>query len=119
MEAAGHRAAQETRADGPSCTGLQGPAAEGGRDVHPHLRCSHERPHNEPNTTQPGAGGCICVCVFCAAFNASSPSLSVSCRDCPDVPREWLGVVLCGGSSGRCVKHAAGKRSKSNPQERV
>ncbi|KAE8298503.1 Serotransferrin [Larimichthys crocea] len=48
-------AAQETRADGPSCTGLQGPAAEGGRDVHPHLRCSHERPHNEPNTTQPGA----------------------------------------------------------------
>lgn len=55
MEAVGRRAAQETRAGCPSCTGLQRPAAEGGRDLHPHLRCSHERPHNEPNAARPGA----------------------------------------------------------------
>ena len=58
MEAVGHGAAQTTRAGGPSCTGLQRPAAEGRRDEHPHVRCSHERAHNEPNAAQPGAGGC-------------------------------------------------------------
>lgn len=56
LEAAGHRAAQETRAGGQRCSGLQGPAAEGGRDMHPHVCCSHERSHNELNAAQPRAG---------------------------------------------------------------
>lgn len=61
MEAVGNRAAQEARAGSQSCTGLQRPAAEGRRDVHPHICRSHERSHNEPNATQPRASGFVCV----------------------------------------------------------
>lgn len=62
MEAVCHRAAQEARAGGQSGTGLQRPAAEGGRVVHPHICHSHERSHNKANATQPRASG-LCVCV--------------------------------------------------------
>ena len=57
MEAVGHWAAPEAGAGGLSCTALQRPAAEGGRHVHPHICCSHERSHNEPHAAQPGTSG--------------------------------------------------------------
>lgn len=121
MEALGHRAAQETGAGGQSCTGLQRPAAEGGRDVHSHVRRSHERSHNKPNAAQPRAGGCLrvrLVNIVSLHLRIISLCLPVSCRN-RDISREWSGAVLCGGSSGRCVNHEESKRSKVNPQKRA
>lgn len=59
MEALGRGAAQQAGARSQSCAGIQRRTAEGGRDVHPHVRRAHERAHGESDAAQPGTGGCL------------------------------------------------------------
>lgn len=76
LEAVARRAARQEGAGRQGGPGLQRPAAEGGRLLHPHLRRSDERPHHDPDPIQRGAGVCratlkspVCeiglICDFC------------------------------------------------------
>lgn len=112
VEAMGCRATQQARAGIQSGSGLQRPAAEGGRVVHPHICSAHEWAHNEPNAVQPGTSGWLCVFVLIFYICVSSAGLLVSCRE-RSVSRESLNVAPWGGSSGCCADDEKSRRSDS------